>query len=643
MSEPQPQPQPIPMPPFKAFLASNIPSVYDNTLSYYDELTKLIAYLEQQVVPAVNADTEGLKQLKDYVEHYFDNLDVQEEIDNKLDEMTEDGTLEEIIGHYITDNYVTKDDVATTSSVGVVKIGNGLDVTGDGTIKRKYSVLKFHSVKASSATYIVQLPNGKNLIVDSGYDTQWSAIKNAIDSLGITKFDYAITTHFHPDHMGNNANLIETYDFSECTWWIGMKPDFVNHSDRFSGQYNTETNYNDCVYVLTSNGIDPIVPLNGSTVTLDSAAGITIQFFNTDESVADNYYDRIRETATDGKNGLNDWSLIARVEYGNQAILFTGDIEEPVEEQYAKHMEKATIMTAPHHGLNYEGDRGFHTAVSPNVSICQFITDSATWLHPYYMEYNLIVENSKKVITAYNSKSSNGLYTFELDGDEMSSNVEDGGMNAETPNYILGSYSHIDTLIDTTKVSREEMTFKDLVLNLPQGAEASFPFWENYATKYAQINTDIRAFFPALGNDFVIKIKRDTGLIYITVSNMYNDISFSIALLPSTWSAYDVNYILTNYSQGSGSISATTGEAAFFTAINKLPSGTYNLKYKDSSNSSLYDGTYECLLTVVKETSKRTGFFTGHLRNTTVSNKTCVMAYYDTSGDPQLSIHCFGN
>lgn len=91
----------ITLPPFKAFLASNIPSVYDNTLSYYDELTKLIAYLEQQVVPAVNENTAGLKLLKDYVENYFKNLDVQEEINNKLDEMAESGVLQEIIAAYL--------------------------------------------------------------------------------------------------------------------------------------------------------------------------------------------------------------------------------------------------------------------------------------------------------------------------------------------------------------------------------------------------------------------------------------------------------------------------------------------------------------------------------------------------------------
>ena len=45
---------------------------------------------------------EGLfNELQSYVNNYFDNLDVQEEINNKLDDMVEDGTLQEIITQYI--------------------------------------------------------------------------------------------------------------------------------------------------------------------------------------------------------------------------------------------------------------------------------------------------------------------------------------------------------------------------------------------------------------------------------------------------------------------------------------------------------------------------------------------------------------
>lgn len=39
--------------------------------------------------------------LKDYVDNYFDNLDIQEEIDNKLDEMAASGELADIIAQYL--------------------------------------------------------------------------------------------------------------------------------------------------------------------------------------------------------------------------------------------------------------------------------------------------------------------------------------------------------------------------------------------------------------------------------------------------------------------------------------------------------------------------------------------------------------
>lgn len=114
----------IPMPPFKAWLASNIPAVYDNTMSYYEELVALIKYLQDTVVPAINSNAEtitilsnAIEQLQQYVDSYFKNLDVQNEINNKLDQMATDGTLQEIITTYIQSNVAwTFDTVADMKS-----------------------------------------------------------------------------------------------------------------------------------------------------------------------------------------------------------------------------------------------------------------------------------------------------------------------------------------------------------------------------------------------------------------------------------------------------------------------------------------------------------------------------------------------
>lgn len=101
--------------PFTNFCMSigAIPTSYQDSLDYYETLLWLIKYLEETVIPTLNnngeaiAELQGLYiELKDYVEHYFDNLDVQEEINNKLDDMVEQGTLQEIIADYLNSKAV---------------------------------------------------------------------------------------------------------------------------------------------------------------------------------------------------------------------------------------------------------------------------------------------------------------------------------------------------------------------------------------------------------------------------------------------------------------------------------------------------------------------------------------------------------
>ena len=91
--------------PFKRLCVTigNLPTAYIESMSYYECLTYLVKYLTNDVIPAVNNNTEAIKELQDYVVHYFDNLDVQEEINNKLNEMAEDGTFDEICNRYFGD------------------------------------------------------------------------------------------------------------------------------------------------------------------------------------------------------------------------------------------------------------------------------------------------------------------------------------------------------------------------------------------------------------------------------------------------------------------------------------------------------------------------------------------------------------
>lgn len=107
------------VPPFVRFVASSIPCVFDDSLSYYEALCALWKWLQDNVVTVINNNatvtenyiedtddkiselTHFTEEIKNYVDNYFNNLDVQSEINNKLDAMVLDGTMDTIINQEI--------------------------------------------------------------------------------------------------------------------------------------------------------------------------------------------------------------------------------------------------------------------------------------------------------------------------------------------------------------------------------------------------------------------------------------------------------------------------------------------------------------------------------------------------------------
>lgn len=101
---------------FKFWVQNALPIVYDDSLSYYELLCKVVDTLNNAISDIDNVETNvesllnAYNQLQSYVNNYFDNLDVQEEINNKLDEMISDGTLPQVMSIIV--NSVIDDVVA---------------------------------------------------------------------------------------------------------------------------------------------------------------------------------------------------------------------------------------------------------------------------------------------------------------------------------------------------------------------------------------------------------------------------------------------------------------------------------------------------------------------------------------------------
>lgn len=95
--------------PFKWFVLENFPFIEAD----FDALTEwqLFCKLGKEINKIIDSQnvvgtemenvTNAFIDLQNYVNNYFKNLDVQDEINNKLNEMSEDGTLQEIISAYL--------------------------------------------------------------------------------------------------------------------------------------------------------------------------------------------------------------------------------------------------------------------------------------------------------------------------------------------------------------------------------------------------------------------------------------------------------------------------------------------------------------------------------------------------------------
>lgn len=87
-----------PVPPFMRYCSAIIPTMFDDSLSYYEALCALNRFIQTQLIDKLNETIDNLNTLDDFVY----NLNLHDYVDQVLKEYIDDGTFYETLRYDAT-------------------------------------------------------------------------------------------------------------------------------------------------------------------------------------------------------------------------------------------------------------------------------------------------------------------------------------------------------------------------------------------------------------------------------------------------------------------------------------------------------------------------------------------------------------
>lgn len=131
----------------------------------------------------VEALTNAFNNLQNYINNYFDNLNVQDEINNKLNEMAQSGELDQIVGKYITrdiqpqiDNI--KNEIAEIKNREIIIVGDSY-LAGqslDNPTTENYGYLLMQKLGFSSDKFHIWAEGGSSFVSAGNQKHNWQTL-----------------------------------------------------------------------------------------------------------------------------------------------------------------------------------------------------------------------------------------------------------------------------------------------------------------------------------------------------------------------------------------------------------------------------------------------------------------------------------
>jgi len=236
----------------------------------------------------------------------------------------------------------------------------------------------------------IEAPNGNQVLIDGG--PSGGAVLRALSQVmpfWDRSIDLVLATHPDQDHIGGFPAVLQRMNVDNV---------LTTENTSTTGAYEAFEN------IMKEKQTHHILARAGERITLDQ--GVVLEILFPDRNTAG------WETNTS--------SIVARLSYGNESFLFTGDLPQEVE-KYVVGKEgallHANVLKLGHHGSRTSSSRIFLSAVNPDYAVISAGKDNK-YGHPHQEVIDLLSEFKIPTVSTID----HGTIIFKTNGEEI--NIE---------------------------------------------------------------------------------------------------------------------------------------------------------------------------------------------------------------------------
>ncbi|WP_051291392.1 ComEC/Rec2 family competence protein [Fictibacillus gelatini] len=203
-----------------------------------------------------------------------------------------------------------------------------------------FEPLKIHVIDVGQADCIlVQSPNGKTMLVDSGDEKDGEEIIRYLQKEGVKKIDVLVATHPHHDHIGSMAAVIRAFPVTEI-----YMPNLPYDTDYYHELFRAINEKN--------------IPVERAKAGVNFRLGFSVKV---DMLGPKSSYYRY----------INDYSAVIKITHGKNSFLLMADAGIDAEKELIQSKKKlrADVIKIGHHGANTGTTEAFLKSVHAKTAI----------------------------------------------------------------------------------------------------------------------------------------------------------------------------------------------------------------------------------------------------------------------------------